>query len=112
MSMSVREAANDYAASAVKDALYEQRMSERELARRMDVSQSWLNKRLTGEIPLRFGEVFEITEILQISLERFIDIARKARETAGRVGSRINYFSFPSRLFRNLPAWAFSLRTA
>ena len=71
MSTSVREAANDYAAAALKDELYQQRISERELARRMDVPQSWLNKRLTGEIPLRFGEVFEIASLLQIPLDRF-----------------------------------------
>ena len=71
MSMSVREAANDGAASVLKEELYQQRMSERELARRMEVPQSWLNKRLTGEIPLRFGEVFEIASLLRIPLDRF-----------------------------------------
>ena len=70
MSMSVREAANDAAAAAVKEELYQQRISERELARRMDVPQSWLNKRLTGEVPLRYGEVFEIASLLKIPLSR------------------------------------------
>ena len=79
MSMSVREAANDSAAAAVKETLYEQRISERELARRMGVTQSWLNKRLTGEIPLRFGEVFEIASLLKVSLDKLAGDAIKRR---------------------------------
>ena len=112
MSMATREATNDYVAQELRAELGRKRLSMSEVARRLDVEQTWLYKRLTGQIPLRIGEVFEIADAVELPLERIIDIAKTARETAGRVGSRINYFSFPSRLFRNLPAWAFSLRTA
>jgi len=73
MSLSLRESANDYVAQEIRAELGRQRLSARELARRMDVDQPWLQKRLAGIIPLRIGEVIEIAQLLKVPLERIAD---------------------------------------
>ena len=91
MSMATREIANDYVAEELRAELGRQRVSISELARRMDVEQSWLHKRLTGVIPLRIGEVIEITDLLKVPLERFFE--RVANVTAeGRIRKTLSSF--------------------
>ena len=69
--MQDRESANDYVAQEIRAELGRQRLSASELARRMEVDQPWLQKRLAGVIPLRVGEVMEIAALLKIPLDRF-----------------------------------------
>jgi transcriptional regulator with XRE-family HTH domain len=70
MSTALREAANDYVAEELRAEMGRKRISMSELARRMDVEHTWLYKRLTGTIPLRFGEVFEIANLLDLPLDQ------------------------------------------
>lgn len=114
MSMSARETANDYVAEELRAELGRQRVSVSELARRMDVEQSWLHKRLTGIIPLRVGEVIEIAGLLKIPLERFFE--RVANVTAeGRMRKTLSSYIRPglrlrgfSCAFLPLPAPSFA----
>jgi len=86
--MSTRERANDLVAQELRAELARQRLSMADLARKMDVEQSWLHKRLTGVIPLRIGEVMDIADLLKIPLERIIERVRSAKDATTRVYSR------------------------
>ncbi len=53
-------------------------MSERELARRLGVGQSWLNRRLHPQardhVALRMTEVEEIADVLHVPVGRFLSV--------------------------------------
>jgi len=90
MSASYRESANDFVAQEIRAELARQRVSARELARRMDVDQPWIQKRLAGVIPLRFGEVLEIADLLKVPLERIAEGAIKRRFSHNRSDLRFH----------------------
>jgi transcriptional regulator with XRE-family HTH domain len=90
MNAGFRDGASDYLAQELRAELGRQRLSTRELARRMDVDQSWLHKRLTGVIPLRFGEVIEIAAHLEIPEEQLYALLRSAASAARNAGKAGN----------------------
>ena len=112
MSTTVRESANDYVAQEIRAELGRQRLSARELARRMEVDQPWLQKRLAGVIPLRVGEVFEIADCLHLPIERLFDAAKQAGKAAGRMGLEFGVSSIRLLMTRILPVHPFSIRAA
>ena len=112
MSTAVREEANDQFAAELRAELGRQRMSQSELARRMNVDQPWLQKRLSGVIPLRIGEVYEMASLLEIPLERLFDAVKRGGKTAARRGLEFGVFRIQPLITRILPVRGYSLRAA
>jgi transcriptional regulator with XRE-family HTH domain len=88
MTISVVEVRQSVAAE-VRAMLARKRISTREAARRMGVSQWWLQRRVTGEIPFDVGEITAVADLLDTPVETFF--AGTAELNAGR-GIRKRWF--------------------
>lgn len=53
----------------VREALATQGVSQRAAARRLGVSQQYLNRRLRGEVPLSLGDFLALASLLELDLE-------------------------------------------
>lgn len=89
MGTDVKDAANDYVAQELRAELARQRLSGRELARRMGVEHTWLYKRLTGRVPLHVGELVAVAHLLNKPVEQFFS---GLADSASAAGSRINFY--------------------
>jgi transcriptional regulator with XRE-family HTH domain len=58
--------------------MYELRVSQRELARRLDVSQPWVQARLAGETTITVADVERIATALGVPVTRFLPTAEPA----------------------------------
>jgi transcriptional regulator with XRE-family HTH domain len=60
-------------AAEVRAELGRQRMSQRRLAAKLDLSQAQVNDRLRGSVEFRLSELEQIAEILGVPLRQFFD---------------------------------------
>jgi transcriptional regulator with XRE-family HTH domain len=58
--------------------MYELRVSQRELARRLEVSQPWVQARLAGETTITVADVQRIAAALDVPVTRFLPTAEQA----------------------------------
>lgn len=65
-------------AEEIAAVLDEQRVSQRELARRLHVSQPWVRERLTGGTSISVGDVEQIAAALEVPVTRFLPTAEPA----------------------------------
>lgn len=53
----------------VREALAARGMSQRAAARRLGVSQQYLHRRLTGQVPMSLGDFLALASLLELDLE-------------------------------------------
>ena len=70
MAMSVIDARQSVAAE-VRAVLARKRISVRKAARLLGVGQSWLHRRVIGEIPFDVGEICALADLLETPVEKF-----------------------------------------
>jgi hypothetical protein len=70
MAMSVSDVRQSVA-SEVRALLARKRISVSEAARRLGVGQSWLHRRVVGEIPFDVGEISAVADLLETPVETF-----------------------------------------
>lgn len=70
---------SDRIAEEIRALLARRRMSGRELARRLDVSPSWLSYRLTGVQPIDVNDLEMIAEVLDVNVTDLLGVAADAR---------------------------------
>lgn len=63
--------ARQQVAAEVRAMLARKRISVREAARRLGVGQSWLHRRVVGEIPFDVGEISAVADLLETPVETF-----------------------------------------
>jgi transcriptional regulator with XRE-family HTH domain len=66
------------AESEIGALMYELRVSQRELARRLQVSQPWVQGRLAGDINITVSDIHRIADALGVPVTRFLPAAEPA----------------------------------
>ena len=59
-------------AERVRGAMAERRITGAELARRLEVTQPYMSRRLTGEVEFRYSDLERIAEALDVPLSRLL----------------------------------------
>jgi transcriptional regulator with XRE-family HTH domain len=70
-------------AEEIRALLGRRRMSGRELARRLDVSPSWVSYRLTGQQPIDVNDLSAIAAALDVSVISLLPAEERKREVTG-----------------------------
>lgn len=57
-------------AAEVRTEMQNQHVSQAELGRKLGVSQQWISRRLTGDVPFDVAELARVADVLGVTLDR------------------------------------------
>lgn len=63
---------NDRVVARLRTELACKRLSQSELARRMDVRPQWISRRMSGKVPLTLAEVEQMADVLDMPPEHLL----------------------------------------
>ena len=72
-----RTALTESVAGEIRAEMARQRITQRDVARRLEVIEAWLSRRLNGHVSLNLDELEQISKALQIPM---VELIRRAEE--------------------------------
>ena len=84
-------------AEEIRVAMTRQRMSGRDLAKKLDVSPSWISYRLSGRQPIDLNDLFSIAKALGVGVHQLLPSPEVVAQAAD-VSATVAYLALAERL--------------
>lgn len=89
-------------ADEIRVAMTRKRMSGRDLAKKLNVSPSWISYRLSGRQPIDLNDLFRIARALGVGVHQLLPSPEIVAQAA-EVSATVAYLDLAERLIERLP---------